>query len=147
MTIEERVEQLEKQVAALMGGGAASDAVPNVIKAKEFVVVNADGKELVRLAAKWDGSGGTLITSSARGYPLVRLTTTDEGYGMLCTYSAERKQLVKLGGTGDGEGMLAIYNANGKELVELGVTEDGTGIVTLFNTSGHAKRGILTTDP
>lgn len=136
MTIEERIERLERQnrhlrlglagivlgAAAIFGGAAARQAVPEVIKAKAFQVVADDGTPLVVLGAL-------------------------RGIGAVATFNGRGQELVRLGVSTVGAGTVTTRNAKGQELVKLGVFTEGTGFVAVLDPSGRKRRGVLTTQP
>ena len=119
MTIEERLDRLERQNHRLKGGlglllltvvavgvlgFAGQDKVLDVVKAKAFHVVGKDGTVLVKLE-----------------------DTQGSGLGLV--------------------GTVTTLNGKGRELVTLGVTTDGTGIVVALDPRGREESGQLTTRP
>ena len=138
MTIEERIERVEKQnrrlkwvvtalcvvgVSAFVAGQAAPEGVPDVIKAKKFEVINEVGLPVVALRS-WDKLGGGIDTWNHQGQSLFAVGANDAG-----------------------DGSVATFNAEGKELVHLSATEGGTGAVAVFDPTGRRRRGILITNP
>ena len=159
MTIEERIERLERQnrhlrlglagivlgAAAIFAGAAARKAVPDVIKARAFQVVADDGTPLVVLGAP---TGiGAVATFNGRGQELVRLAATTDGNGTVTTHSSKGQMLVRLGVSTVGAGTVTTSNGKGQELVKLGVFTEGTGFVAVLDPSGRKRRGVLTTQP
>ncbi len=163
MTIEERVERLERQnrhlrlgfvgvvlvAATIFTGAAQRETVPDVVKAKAFHLVTDDGKTLVKIEDTKGlgfGIGGTVTTYAGNGTELVKLTTTTGGAGMVTTLDGKGQKLVELGATSRG-GAVTTFNGQGKDLIRLGVTTDGTGLVGVFDPSGRNRRGVLATRP
>ncbi len=140
MTIEERIERLERQnrhlslglagaavaAVAVFAGAAQRQVVPDVIKAKAFHLVTDDGKTLVKIE-----------DSKGLGFGLA---------GTVTTYAGNGTKLVELGATSRG-GAVTTFNGQGKDLIRLGVTTDGTGLVGVFDPSGRNRRGVLATRP
>ena len=155
MTVEERLDRLERQnrwlkaglasllVAAVATGllvFAPQDTIPDLVEARAFHVVDENGAVLVKLEDSFGfslGLGGTITTLSNEGQKLVMLTATMDGEGMVRTLNGKGQELVVLGTTVDGTGAVAIMNSKGQELVRLGATEGGTGAVTTMNGEGQ----------
>ena len=162
MTIEERIERVEKQnrrlkwamtatsvvVAAVLVGVIVAVvfavrqpapptalAVADVIQAKEFQVVDDVGSAVVTLRS-WK-LGGRIETRNHQGKRLFSVAAADDGSGTLSTYNAEGKELVSLGSTDEGHGALSTRSAEGKELVSLTAMEGGSGgALTTYNAEG-----------
>ena len=122
-------------VAAFVVGQAAPEEVPDVIRAKQFEVVNEAGVSVVTLRS-WE-LGGWIETRNRQGKHLFTVAATNRGDGSLGIYSAEGKRLVGLLSTEDGlEGMIFTHNAQGRELVSIGATRRGQGAVVTYNGKG-----------
>ncbi len=162
MTIEERVERLERQnrhlrlgfvgvvlvAATIFTGAAQRETVPDVVKAKAFHLVTDDGKTLVKIEDTKGlgfGIGGTVTTYAGNGTELVKLTTTTGGAGMVTTLDGKGQKLASLRATGGGQGAVVTYSSKGQKLVELGATSRG-GAVTTFNGQGKdlIRLGVTT---
>ena len=96
MTVEQRLERLERQNRHLKGGlglllltvivgglmgFAGQGKLPDVVKAKAFHVVTDDGTVLVKLEdsfASGLGLAGTVVTLDREGQQLVRLGVSTE---------------------------------------------------------------------
>ncbi len=157
MTIEERLDRLERQNHRLKGGlglllltvvavgvlgFAGQDKVPDVVKAKAFHVVGKDGTVLVKLEdSLGTGAGlfGTVMTMNSKGQTLVELAvsqTADEGE--VRTLNGKGQELVRLATTIAGHGAVLTTNSKGQTLVALGVSNDGGhGVVRTLNDKGQ----------
>ena len=167
--IEQRISKLEKSVrlyraffgsavilliaVVFMSSGTRND-VPDVIKAKDFQVVDDNGNVLLELnKAKGNGQ---LTTYSPSGVKLCRLFTSEGGAGAINTFDGNGKLNFKVTKITEGGGYIALYNSDEKEIVEAGsivgnagylqvndhnankiawITEvrDGGGSLSLFN--------------
>ena len=140
MNIEQRFAHLERSnrrlrtglvtltiaiTTVLIVGQAKPEKVPDVIEAKEFQVVDDNGKALVRISA-----------------PL--------GWGAVSTLNGKGQVLVGLSMSGSGKGVVTTTNGKGKKLVELGGWKDdephkGGGVVVTLSGDGRVT-GTLGTD-
>ncbi len=150
MTVEQRLEQLEKRnksltvaltmmavVMCAVGTMAATGEKRgdfDIVTARYINLKNETGDYVVRLRANPEGNG-EISTHSAKGNDLVVLTATVDGNGMVTTYHPDGKTLVKLTGTVNG-GMVKTYQPNGKILVDLSSNDNG-GVVDVFNKKGE----------
>lgn len=153
MTIEERMDRIERQNRRLKGGlvlvllavavggllwFARKDQVPDVVKAKAFYVVTDDGTVLVKIEdALGIGLVGTVTTLNGKGEELVQLGATIDGDGTVTTLNGKGQDLVNLGVTTGGEGTVTTLNGKGQRLVGLGVSTEGAGMVTTLNSQGQ----------
>ncbi len=160
MTVEERLERLERQnrrlktglasllvvaVAAGLVGFAQPDSIPDVVEAKAFHVVGEDGTVLVKLQdSLGTGSGlfGTITTLNGEGKTLVVLRAA-QGVGTVSTWNGEDQALVALG-VAHGAGAVMTMNGEGQKLAQLGSTKDGAGAVVTYDPSGKRAAGMLT---
>ena len=139
MTVEERLDQLEKRnkrlTAALTLMAVAICAVVTVAatgdKDGEFDTVYAD-----RVIAKTGIQTRSVYATNDAGDLVVSLGANDGGDGLVVTYSAKGKELVTLSSTVENEGTVTTYQSNGKELVDLTAGENGGGI-QVFNKTGE----------
>jgi len=162
MTIEQRLGRLERQnrvmngglvllLMAAVGGGVLGFAgqqkgagVPDVIRAKMFLVVDDAGELAVALTGL-EGGGHVRIYDD-KGKTAVTLSGTEHG-GIVRTQNGKGKRLVLLGWDDGGEGTVTTYNGKGKELVDITATTGGEGFIAVFDPTGRERRGVLTTRP
>lgn len=155
MTIEQRIEKLERQnrhlklavagilmtaVGALVMGQAAAtgDDVANIIRAHRIEVVSESGKPAVVLGMTAGGTG-TVTTLDDKGGKIVTLGVAKGGEGTITTNNAKGNELVKVGVTTEGEGVIITQNQEGKKLIEIGVTTDGQPKIYTFKKDGSPK--------
>ncbi len=127
MSIEQRLERLERQnrwlkgglaslvvvlAAGVLFGFASQQEIPDLIKARQFQVVSEDGLVLVKLEGTLGRVGlrGTVETLNGKGQELVRLLATKDGGGAVWTLNAEGQSLVLLGADPDGRGAVAVFD-------------------------------------
>jgi hypothetical protein len=126
-TIEIRLQKLEatnrryKTIVVIMIASFATcfmafrnpkPAVPDVVQARRFEVV--------------DNSGNVLVTLSQ-----------DDGKGLIKTYNSEGKKLVNITYTTNNEGYLGLEDGHGQETMRLSSSsEGGGGYFSIFNPSG-----------
>jgi hypothetical protein len=163
MTLEERIERLERQnrrlraafgvfvvgaVCVLIAGQAApvtsrsaSPAgpllLPERVRAKRFEVINDAGKPVVTLMS-WE-QGGWIETRDNSGRRLFDVSATDDGNGLLSTYNKEGNEAVSLGGVKGGSGLLAIFDGHGRKLLAEGAAEEGSGVIASYNRKQEVK--------
>ena len=113
-TTEDRIEFLEEQVRQLREANEVR-SVPDVIQAKQFQVVNDEGKVLVSLSNLQGGGveNGMIETRISTGGLLAQI------------------------GAGPGGGGVRTENGKGQALVELGSTVDGGGLESRTVRGGH----------
>ena len=88
------------------------NTVPDVLQAKKFEVVDANGNVLVNL-------------------------TQDNGKGIIKTYNKEGKKLVNITYTTNQEGYIGLEDGKGQETMRLSSSnEGGGGYIGIFNPSG-----------
>ena len=177
MTIRERVDRIERQnrllkfglvfVFLISAGGAGVAGIakwgskpPDIIKAKEFHVVDEYGVSTVRLHSilgtglvstylygqpmvelgALEGRDGMVVTKNADGKPLVKLTATGGGDGMVVTNDTDGKRLVAIGGStrGDG-GFFSLQNKSGVEVIQAYADENGNGVLGVLNRDGKGR--------
>jgi len=153
MTVEERLDQLEKRnkrlTAALTLMAVAICAVITVaatgdkdgyfdtVIAKTVWVTNDAGGLVVTLAANDDGDG-FVQTMSAERKELVRLSSTVSDNGIVATYQPNGKELVKLTATDNG-GVIDVRNKTGERIVTMNADEYGNGVVGAWNRKGRGR--------
>ena len=153
MTTEERLEKLERELAAakrrilclpvvvglaVVGAGLAwVSAVPKVIRANEFILEDADGKSRITLALTELGAG--LVLSDENGKIRATLALTELGpvLGLVDENGQPRARLATLK---DGPG-LTLYDESGKDRARLAVNKDGPSL-GLYDENGKPIKGI-----
>ena len=147
--LEMRVAKLEKNLmlyrmffvlislgglsAVLMSSGK-KDAVPDVIQAKSFQVIDDYGTTIATLGK--DKGNGSLTTYSSGGKKLVSLITSDGGAGGINTFDNDGDLLFKVTRTAGGGGYMALCNESSKEIVEYGVTDGQSGYMRINDKYG-----------
>ena len=131
--IEQRLARLEKSlryyrlffgttiialVAVVLMSSGKKAAVPDLIKAKAFQVVDDDGNVLCLLNK--EKGNGSISTYSGSGTKLVQLFTSVGGAGAINTFAGNGKLNFKVTQITDGGGYMALYNSEEKEIVEAG---------------------------
>ena len=150
MTIEERLDQLEKRnkrlTAALTLMPVAICAVVTVaatgdkdghfdtVVARHIYATNDAGDLVVQLGANDEGDC-LVLTRSEKGKVLVQLSTRSMG-GSVTTYNRNGKELVRLSATVESEGAIATFQPNGTELVDLTANDSG-GLIKVTNKTGE----------
>jgi hypothetical protein len=132
MTIEQRLERLERENRWLKAGGTAvvlvllavgvmgaawGKKIPDVVKARAFHVVGNDGTVLARLeyaTGKTDGGSGYVTTYNAKGQALVMLAATTVGEGAVTTLNGKGQSLVTITASTNGVGMVTAYDPSGR---------------------------------
>lgn len=162
-SFEQRVEELEKQVAHLSDLLTGQSDPERTVEARRFVVRDPQGNERAVLALSEDCSGVWLY--DANGNPRAGLTVLTEEGPELALRDVEGRSLlhIQLGkngpairlsdanGTGrlalvlssSGQPALGISDANGKRRVELGVDTSGTPGLTLWDGSGDLRVNLF----
>jgi len=122
-------------LVALIGYGATK-GVPDEIRAREFVVVNKEGREVVKIDS-WV-LGGRIATYPAHGenWASVSISHTDNGHGLLTVSNKEGKDLIYAGAGITGDGLLEVSNKAGKDLFRVGANQTGDGLLTVKNKAG-----------
>jgi len=155
MTIEQRVEKLERQnrnlklvAAALLVAGAtalimgqapaANDEVVNLIRAHRIEIISNEGKPAVVLGMTAAGTG-TVTTFDPKENKIVSLGVTRNGEGTITTGNRKGNDLIKLAVTTEGEGVLITNNADGKKLIEIGVTTEGNPKIYTYKVDGSTR--------
>ena len=116
---------------------AKEPAVPDVVRARRFEVVDAAGKERALLAVYPDGNLGLMLFDAARKLRAL-LALHPEGDPGLMLFDAAGKVrgvLAVRPGGGRGPG-LVLLDAAGKVRAGLGVDPDGNGSFKLFDKDG-----------
>ena len=154
MSIEQRLEQVEKQTKRLriavvvlatalcgvvsMAATERQDGVFDTVVANAIYVKNNEGVSLVRIIAT-DGGDGLVTTYNYNGKTvnkLVGLSVTKNDEGKVTTYGPTGKQLVDVTTSVNGSGKVTTYASTGKDLLTLGDTENG-GAIDVLNKMGE----------
>jgi len=101
--------------AFLIGASTNSvpDEIPDVIKAKRFVLVDNYGKEMLVLAnTKY---GGVITAFDKNGHGVVEISNGENG------------------------GAINVRNKTGESIVRLHADEDGNGLVGAYNRKGEGR--------
>ena len=153
MTIEERLDQLEKRnkrlTAALTLMAVAICAVVTVaatgnkdanfdfVTARYIAVVN-NADDIVAGLGFTDDGAGVIMTYSAKGENLVTLSSTVDNNGTVTTYQSNGKELVDLTANDNG-GLIQVTNKTGERIVQMGADEYGNGVVIAANRKGKGR--------
>jgi hypothetical protein len=119
-------------LAAALGLGPGQ--VPDVLRAKRFEVVNADGKALATLTQGPDG--GRLVVQSPSGTILFELGQSANKDAFAVLRTAGDKDAIVLGTYQSGAGRVQVNNAQGGEAVLLGSTVSDSGVLRTSAKSG-----------
>ena len=158
MTVEQRLEQLEKRnkrlTVALTMTVVAMAAVVTVAaigyKDDRFGIVTAhkvitrhifvenDAGDIVVTLGVNDGGDGLVWTQSAKGKNLVELTSTVDGNGTVSTYQPNGKELVTLNSTDSG-GVVQVSNKTGEPIAQMRADDYGNGVVGAWNRKGKGR--------
>lgn len=122
MTIEERLERLERQnrrlkkggsvlalalVSAVIMGQVSRQKIPRVIKARKFQVVNKRGNTMVELGSI--RPFGYVFVSNRKGKVVASISANHSGDGMIRTTDSESRPLVVITSKKNGEGYIATF--------------------------------------
>jgi hypothetical protein len=153
--IEERLEKLERQNrrmklaglgavviagAFVLMGQASGPRTPPEVRAKSFVLVDANGETRARLYMSASGKGPELDLLDAKGNPRVVLGANSEG-PWLALYDANGKPRAWLIVTSDGP-RLDLTSADGKSSAGLVASSDGPGL-DLNGADGKSSAWLL----
>jgi hypothetical protein len=146
-TIETRLQKLEKTnslyrffflafatIGIIYFFTFGRQAVPDVISAKSFQVVDNNGKVLAILGGNY--SAGNLQLFDDTGNKLVNLLKNSEGAGSVLLYSSKGEINWKATSTAGGGGWMGIYNSDGNEVFSSGCTDTKTGYLLVNNQKG-----------
>jgi hypothetical protein len=145
MTVEQRLEQLEKRnkrltvaltmtvvaMCAVVMVAATGDKYGDfdVVRANTVIAKNILVENSVTARHIW-------VTNDAGDQVVVNMGANDGGSGVVRTKSAKGKDLVVLNATKNGHGTVTTYQPNGKELVDLTSGENG-GMIVVHNKTGE----------
>ena len=108
---------------------------PDILQAKEFQVVDDNGK--VYISLKKDIDAGQFILFDKRGTKLLSLMASGDGAGTFIGRDTYGKKIYRLINVKGGGGSLSIYNANEIVADELTVTDKNTGYLGVNNSEGN----------
>jgi len=151
-TTEQRLERLEKHnrrltTALTLMAVAMCAAVTvaatgekygkfDMLVARTIFVNNDEGRPVVALGAN-DNGDGLVVTESAQGKELVKLTSTVAG-GAFATFQPNGKRLVRLSASDSG-GLVYVYNKTGEDIAQMYADEYGNGVVGAYNRKGMGR--------
>ena len=147
MTIEERLDQLEKRnkrlTAALTLMAVAICAVVTVAATDDnigrFDAVFAD-----RIYAKTNITAKWVFVTNNAGDSVLGLGADDGGNALVDMRSAKGEKLVTLGATDNG-GFIEVINKTGEGIAQMFADEYGNGVVWAGNRKGKGR--TLTPEP
>jgi hypothetical protein len=157
LTLEKRLEKLEKKLriyqfafmAIILAGGFLvitafnkKVPVPDLIQAKEFQVVDDQGKTFISLKKDYDA--GSIKVYNTEGTALIDLYST-AGTGAILTKTQTGKFACYIGAYNTGAAYIKIYNINEKAVDEIGSTSNDYGYVGVNNTNEDNILSITTT--
>lgn len=150
-TIDSRLAAVENQLrfqrtiiagllialVALVGYGA-SEGIPDVIRARKFVVVSEEGREVVVIKS-WK-YGGWFQIKSSDGIKSTHLLSHDgKGLGRLDIKNKEGKNIFFVGADVVGNGAVSLNNKEGKGIITLGFTVTDNGHLVVKSREGKGK--------
>lgn len=123
---------------ALFSGAKAPDAT-GTVKARQFVVVDAEGKHMAELGPKEDGEGVNLVLRDSTGEGRVLLVANDTDASL----SLIEKGQLRGGLTArTGKFVLLVFNRDGfndyKNQIGLGYTDDGSPMFFINDETGRS---------
>ena len=157
MTVEQRVEKLERQNKHLKRGMCAvvlsalslfitgqtrqgGDVAFRTITAKKIFVEDENGKTGILLAST-PIQGGAIIISNPDGKILTVIGSHDDGkHGAVFTRNADGRELVVLGASPSGGGVISTYDGSGKKTIHIGPRIDtGEPVIAVLNRAGNVR--------
>ncbi|HYC40746.1 MAG TPA: hypothetical protein VEB63_09675 [Chitinophagaceae bacterium] len=147
--VEQRLQRLEKRlrvyqygflVIILLGGffmvtAFKKPGAADIIKAKEFQVVDDYGRVLMSL--REDSDAGQLDMYNSSGTRLLTFTTSDGGAGTIIGRDASGKKIYRMINVKGGGGSMCVYNTNEAIASEISITDRNTGYMEINNTNGN----------
>lgn len=127
------------------------------ISAREFQVVDEEGRPLIRLdesggrgrlailnsegkmiiVAGGTANGGIITTNSMEGALTAAMGTDSSGRGSLGLHDSATMPSVSMGVEDSGNGYVSVNTNTGKELAVVGSSEEGHGLITTFAEDGR----------
>lgn len=155
MTIDQRLEQLERQNRRLKRGmmgivvagmallmiGQASPKVGRFdrVEARTISVLDNKGNRAASIDSH-EKFGGFLRLEKSDGKDLVYLGWNLNGDGMLVTRTKEGKEIVLLTSDESGGGAISISDKNGSSLIRISANKStGEGVIGVYNRAGKIK--------
>ena len=118
--------------------GAEFQAVPLVIQAKNFEVVNDEGAVVTVINS--NPKGGVIRIGDKDGMPIMRIgmnkVSADESVAGIFMSSKNGNPAAVMSNGPDGGG-IGIANKDGKPVVEISVSADGNGVVKAKSAKGE----------
>ena len=157
--LENRISKLESQLrvyrmffgviivgtcAAVLMSSGKKNAVPDLIQAKSFQVVDDNGSTIAILGK--DKGNGSLTTFTPGGSKLVSLFTSEGGAGGINTFDNDGDVLFKVTRTTGGGAYLGLFNEDAKEIAEFGVTDGKSGYMRVNDKYGDKLAWITYTE-
>ena len=160
MTIEQRLEQLERQnhrierknkrlttaltlmavamcAVVTVAATGENDGTFDTVTARTIWVENDAGDTAVFLGANRVGDG-VVSTRSAVGKTLVMLNSAPDHKGTVQTFRPYGKVLVDLS-AGDEGGAVNVYNKTGESIATMYADDYGNGVVGAYNRKGMGR--------
>ena len=155
MTMRQRLAHIALGGVLVLSGMIASNLLqtsgaqqsdPDVVKAREFHIVNEDGATTAVIAPythPGEGNGYGLVVQSADGKPglLLLIDTESSPGGKLALFNDKGKEALHLASRPNGEGEMSVNNAAGRSLATVGADTNG-GLVAVRSPSGVAGAGL-----
>src|SRR5688572_6575970 len=138
-TLEQRIEQLEKQnriyricfisvmiliSAALFMSFDKKEQVQDTIKARNIQVVDDRGNVVVELTRSINTNNGEINTYTPSKKRLVSFFTSTGGAGAINTFDTYEYPVFKVTQTTGGGGYMSLFNDDKREIVEFGATDN-----------------------
>ena len=158
-TLEKRLEMLEQKlriyqivffILVLPAGFLLITAfnkkktAPDLIQAKEFQVVDDNGK--VYASMKQHDNYCDFKIYNEGGTQIIRLTESSNGYGAVMTSSKNGTPAVNIMGvSGNVGGSVNVFNQYGKVIDEFGATTKGTGYLGIYSSNGNEMFKVTNT--
>lgn len=115
-------------------------AAPDLIQAREFQVVDVNGKVLVSLKKDTTGGGHINIFNST-GTDVLYMHAGYKGGGIALSDNDGNSGVVTAI-TEDGHGVLNVYNKSNKRICAVGGDANGNGVLNVYNSAGEKMNGI-----
>jgi hypothetical protein len=119
----------------------AGGAVQEVVRAKEFALIDDEGRTRAQLGRNSNGCFGAWVFDAA-GEGRLSLTVGPDGYPAMLLYDAAGKAQVRLGANPDGSSYLSVLHAAGKAQARMAVLPDGTPYLALADAAGRIRADL-----
>jgi len=118
-------------------GQAPRPAIPDVLRARAFEIVDQSGRRAIKLST--DNGNGVIGTYGKKGDLLLFIGGTSESGGVL-EVAKNAHPLVRLKSTENGEGAVITFDKRGEGLVEVGADKNGgEGAIFAFTRAGGVR--------